>query len=79
MAHQLVYEGTPEQLVKHLNRLPTANRYKMTVTSEETTAAPNERALAMLRDIARMKATMQETDGSATDRLLREARAGVYC
>lgn len=78
MAQPQVYEGTPEQLVKHLNRLPTTNKYKMTVTQEEAIAiAPNGQALAMLHDIARMKETMKETDGSETDRLLREARAGA--
>jgi hypothetical protein len=74
MAQAQVYEETPEQPVKHLNRLPNTNKYKMTVTPEEATPiAPNEQALSMLRDIARMK----ETDGSETDRLLREARAGA--
>ncbi|MCW3094936.1 MAG: hypothetical protein JWL77_554 [Chthonomonadaceae bacterium] len=78
MAQAQVYEGTPEQLVKYLNRLPNTNKYKMTVTPEEaTTTAPNVQALSMLRDIARMKENMKETDGSETDRLLREARAGA--
>jgi hypothetical protein len=78
MAQAQVYEGTPEQLVKHLNRLPNTNKYKMTVTPEEATPiAPNEQALSMLRDIARMKENMKETDGSETDRLLREARSGA--
>ena len=78
MAQAHVYQGTPEQLVKHLNRLPNTNKYKMTVTQEEETSiAPNEQAFAMLRDIARMKENMKETDGSETDRLLREARSGA--
>lgn len=78
MARAQMYEGTPAQLIKHLNRLPDAVKYKMTVTPNEATAvAPNRRALAMLRDIARLKENMKETDGSETDRLLREARAGA--
>ncbi len=37
---------------------------------------PNEQALAMLRDLIKLQEGMKETDGSQTDRLLREARAG---
>lgn len=76
----LVYEGTREQLVEHLSRLPHGNKYKMTVTPEQPNLiAPNEQALAMLRDIALMKEHMKETDGLETDRLLREAIAGAMC
>ena len=78
MVEARVYEGTPEQLVQHLNRLPNTVKYKMTVTQDEAnTVAPNEHALSMLRDIARMKEGMKETDGSETDLLLREARSGA--
>jgi hypothetical protein len=50
----------------------------MTVTPDEALAVkPNEQALTMLRDIARMKENMGNTDGSETDRLLRAARAGA--
>lgn len=37
---------------------------------------PNEKALAALRQIARMQEGMRHTDGSQTDRLIREGRAG---
>ena len=78
MAQPHVYQGTPEQLIKHLDRLPHTNKYKMMVTPEEASPiAPNEQALAMLRDIARMKENMKASDGSETDRLLRQARAGA--
>ena len=74
MAQAHVYQGTPEQLVKHLNRLPNTSKYTMTVTPEEATfTPPSEQTISVLRDIARMK----ETDGLETDRLLREARAGA--
>ena len=33
-----VYEGTPEQLARHLRQLPRTRKYKMTVTSEEQDA-----------------------------------------
>lgn len=38
---------------------------------------PNEQALATLRDIAKLKEGMPETDGSQTDQMLREGRAGA--
>ena len=38
---------------------------------------PNEKALATLRDIAKLKEGMPETDGSQTDQMLREGRAGA--
>ncbi len=41
------------------------------------TPRPNEKALAALRDIAVLKAGMPETDGSQTDQMLREGRAGM--
>ena len=42
-----------------------------------TASAPNEKALAALRDIAEIKKGMPETDGSQTDQMLREGRAGA--
>ncbi len=41
------------------------------------TPKPNEEALATLRDIARLKEGMPETDGSQTDQMLRAGRAGA--
>lgn len=38
---------------------------------------PNRDVLAMLLEIATMKAEMKPTNGAETDRLLREARAGA--
>ena len=37
---------------------------------------PNEKALAALRKIARMQEGIRDTDGSQTDRIIREGRAG---
>ena len=42
-----------------------------------TAPAPNESALAALQDIAAMKQGLSETDGSQTDRQIREGRAGA--
>ncbi len=41
------------------------------------TPVPNEKALATLRDIAKLKEGMRETDGSQTDQMLRGGRAGA--
>lgn len=38
---------------------------------------PNEKALATLRDIAKLKEGMPETDGSQMDQMLRDGRAGT--
>ncbi len=46
------------------------------VQSVTSTFPPNEQTLAMLRDLVKLQEGMKETDGSQTDRLLREARAG---
>ena len=40
-------------------------------------SVPNEKALATLRDIAKLKEAMPETDGSQTEQMLREGRAGA--
>lgn len=39
---------------------------------------PNEKALATLRDIAKLKEGMPETDGSQTDQMLRDGRAEAW-
>jgi len=41
------------------------------------TPKPNEEALATLRDIAKLKEGMPETDGSQTDQMIRAGRAGA--
>jgi len=38
---------------------------------------PNEKALATLRDVAKLKEGMPETDGSQTDQMIRAGRAGA--
>ena len=39
--------------------------------------APNEKALAALREIARLQEGRRHTDGSQTERIIREGRAGA--
>ena len=78
MAQARIYEGTPEQLAKHLSRLSHSTKYKMTVTPDPNSVTPaNEEALTMLRDIAQMKKNMKQTEGTETDQLLRKARDGA--
>jgi len=45
--------------------------------TSSTKIIPNEKALAALRDIAEMKKGMQESDGSQTERIIREGRDGA--
>lgn len=35
MTQSQIYEGTPEQIVKQLSKLPKTRKYKVTVISEE--------------------------------------------
>lgn len=59
----------PEEVLKTLMRqhLPQVS----------VSPKPNEEALATLRDVAKLKEGMPETDGSQTDQMLRTGRAGA--
>jgi predicted exporter len=79
MAQQQIYEGTPDELAHYLAQRPK-QRFRLVALADEDqepTPAPNEEVLAMLREIAIMKAGMAPMDGAETDRLLRQARAGA--
>ena len=41
MAQAQVYEGTPDQLMKQLSKLPSTRKYKITVTSEDSKTQQN--------------------------------------
>jgi hypothetical protein len=42
MAQAQVYEGTPDQLVEQLSKLPKARKYRVTVISDEAEAAERQ-------------------------------------
>ena len=82
---QYIHEGTPQQLAEWLGHLPNEKRYRVVVEEPETEeggassfqAKPNEGMLAALHEIAERQKGRRHTDGSETDRLLREGRAGA--
>ena len=43
MAQSQIYEGTPEQLVKQLSKLPKTRKYKVTVIVEEVASTEKNR------------------------------------
>lgn len=79
MKQKHIHEGTAKELEAYLAQHPE-QRFGLVALSPddvESTATPNEEVLAMLCDIAIMKASMKPTDSEETDRLLRAARAGA--
>ena len=71
-------EAQLDTIARQCGRTPAEFAQKLIQEHLPPTApAPNEKALAALRDIAEMKKAMPETDGSQTDRQLREGRAGA--
>ncbi len=45
MAQAQTYEGTPEQLVKQLSKLPGTRKYKITVTPDESPTATTSKMI----------------------------------
>ena len=83
---QHIHEGTPQQLAAWLRQLPNQKRYRLVAVEEAEIEAeapsslqvkPNEGMIAALREITARQSGRRHTDGSETDRLLREARAGA--
>ena len=75
-----VYEGTWEEILARNAAELVGRKVKIYVEAEtesETPAfPPNVKALAALRQIAKMQEGMRHTDGSQTDRIIREGRDG---
>lgn len=81
MTQPQVLEGQWEEILSRNGAQLAGRRVRVYIEPDETDSAslvfpPNEQALAMLRDLVKLQEGMKETDGSQTDRLLREARAG---
>ncbi len=81
MTQPQVIEGQWEEILARHSAQLAGQRVKVYVQPDEAesvapTFSPNEQALAMLRDLGKLQQGMKETDGSQTDRQLREARAG---
>lgn len=80
MAHQQIFEGTPAQLAGLLGNLSSGKRYRLMEVEEPQSAeepAPNQGMIAALQEIAERQKGRRYTDGSQTERMLREGRAGA--
>lgn len=81
MTQLQVLEGQWEEILARNSDQLAGRWVKIYIEPDETAPVPssfppNEQALAMLRDLEKLQEGMKETDGSQTDRLLREARMG---
>lgn len=70
-----VYEGTWEDLTAHADEFE-GKQLRLTVV-EDTTPPFIQARLEVLRQIDELRKDMPMTDGSDSQRLLREARAGA--
>ena len=55
----------------------TTSHYVERADEEAPQIAPNEKALAILREIARHQEGCRLTDGSQTEQIIREGRSGA--
>ena len=80
-----IIEGTGAELAEQLRLPERADRHFRVVPMQEKATpkaptpslAPNEKALAALRQIAENQKDRPYSDGSDTQRFIREARAGA--
>ena len=83
MTQPQVLEGTWEEILARNAAQLAGRKVKIYVEADEDMDTPafppNEKALAALRQIARMQEGMRHTDGSQTERIIREGRdRGMY-
>jgi len=81
MAQPQILEGRWEEILLRNSTQLAGRMVKVYIEPDELdtealTFPPNEQALAMIRDLVKLQEGMKETDGSQTERLLREARSG---
>ena len=81
MAQPQILEGRWEEILLRNSAQLAGRMVKVYVESDEIetevpTFPPNEQALTMIRNLVKLQESMKETDGSQTERLLREARSG---
>jgi hypothetical protein len=60
-----VYEGTPEQLVKQLSKLPKTRKYKVTIISEEAEATEKQSKMITFGMFPQLQALTEEDFESA--------------
>src|SRR5947207_3724568 len=65
MAKVQIYEGTPEQLVKQLRKLPNTRKYKMTVAPGEPELNTTQRKMITFGMFPQLQALTEEDFKSA--------------
>ena len=65
MAHAEVYEGTPDQLVKQLSKLPKSQKYKVIVTPEEPEVTAKQPKMITFGMFPQLQALTEEDFKSA--------------
>ena len=79
MTQPQVLEGTWEEILTRNAAQLAGRKIRVYIEPEEADSPafpPNEKALAALRQIARMQLGMRDTDGSQTERIIQEGRDG---
>lgn len=77
------YKGTIDELLRHRNEIPAEAQVELKVwqaepeIAEELTPSPNAGMLEALFEIAGRQKGCRHTDGSQTERILREGRSGA--
>jgi hypothetical protein len=82
MESQLLFEGTWEELAAHAEELRHFKKLRLSAvpdeqTPEATPIPPNERGLAILRQIAQHQQGRVSSSGEQTNRFIREGREGA--
>ena len=75
MTQPQVLEGTWEEILTRNAAQLAGRKIRVYIEPEEADSPafpPNEKALAALRQIARMQLGMRDTDGSQTERIIQE-------
>ena len=82
MAQQQIFEGTGAEIANLVGKLSRWKRYRL-VEIEESQNVPapkpteNFAMIAALQEIAERQKGRRDTDGSQTDQILRDGRAGA--
>lgn len=71
-----VIEGTWDEIVKHAADF-SGRRLRVTILSDQQKPQPNRKMLEIMEKVKEKQKNMRFTDGSKTQKILREARGGA--
>lgn len=71
-----VFEGTWDEILKHATEF-NGRRLRVTVLSNEQKPQPNRKMMEIMEKVKEKQKDMRFTDGSQTQKILREARSGA--